>query len=141
MAAIDATRRKMIRRAVMQLPDVMPEVSIDLWIRLARELSSIVGDGGFKSLYLRSVHLTKATFSWIELNAPAHSINFHLSSLKDDLAKQDYIEACEASIALLITFLEILDVLIGRSLTIDILRLAWGRQALSMESKKKQSDE
>src|ERR1700693_985519 len=99
MAAIDATRKKMIRRAVTQLPDVMPEVSIDLWIRLARELSLIVGDGGFKSLYLRSLHLTKATFPWIELNAPAHPINFHFSSLTDDLAKQDYIEASKASTA------------------------------------------
>src|ERR1700730_10005318 len=141
MAAIDATRKKMIRRAVTQLPDAMPEVSIDLWIRLARELSLIVGDARFKSLYLRSIHLTKASFPWIELNAPAHSIDFHLSSLKDNLAKQDYIEACEASTALLITFVDILDALIGRTLTMNILRLAWGRQALTMESKRNPPDE
>lgn len=114
----------------MQRPEAIVEVSIHLWERLAHELVSIIGEGGFQSLYKRSLHLTSATFPWMELNSPLPQKGSGFADLKKCLAGQDSTNAGEASAALLIAFIDILALLIGELLTSSILRLAWGDDAL-----------
>jgi hypothetical protein len=120
----------MIKRAVMQRPEAITDVTIDLWERLAASLISIIGEGGFQSLYSRSVYLTSATFPWMAPNPPTQKINLGFADLKMSLEGRDSTEASEASIALLCTFIDILTLLIGEFLTTSILRTAWGDDAL-----------
>lgn len=114
----------------MRRPDAVVDVSIRLWEQLARNLSSIIGERGFQSLYKRSLSLTVSRFPWLELDGSAASDASDFAGLKLCLAAQDPAHAGEANIALLITFINILAVLIGELLTSSILRSAWGDDAL-----------
>lgn len=115
----------------MQRPEAILDVTISLWERLAIELSSLIGERGFQSLYARSVHLASATFPWIAPNPlTQQQTDSRFAGLRDCLEARDLIEISEASIALLITFIDILALLIGESLTTSILRSAWGDDAL-----------
>lgn len=116
----------MIRSAVMRRPDAIPEVTLDLWERLAAELIGIIGEGGFQSLYSRSVYLTNATFPWMVLIHPWQSTASRFEGLSISFEGRNSSEIAEASITLLITFIDILASLIGESLTTGILRSAWG---------------
>jgi len=114
----------------MQRPDAIVDGTIHLWEQLAAALVSIIGEGGFQSLYSRSVHLTSATFPWMAPNPASQPTNSRFASLKMSLEGRDSTEASEASITLLCTFIDILTLLIGEFLTTSILRTAWGDDAL-----------
>ena len=114
----------------MQRPDAIVDVSIHLWVKLARELTSIIGDGGFQSLYKRSLHITGAAFPWVELAQPLPQNSAGFANLRNCLEGQNSTEAGEASTALLSTFIDILALLIGEHLTSSILRMAWGDDVL-----------
>ncbi len=132
MATIDDQRHQMIRTVIMRRPDAVGEVSLHLWECLASELTSIIGDGGFQSLYARSIHLARAQFSWIALSEPTLSIAYVFANLKKCLEERDPEVACEASITLLNIFIDILILLIGELLTTSILRSAWGDDAMNI---------
>jgi hypothetical protein len=137
MATTDAQPHQMIRRAITRRPDAIPGVTIDLWERLASQLISIIGEGGFDSLYSRSVHLTNATFPWLAVShpPPAQQTDSRFAGLKTSLEGRDFTEASEASITLFITFIDILALLIGEHLTTSILHSAWGDDALDIAVK------
>lgn len=125
----------MIKRTVMQRPEAVADAAISLWERLASELISIIGEGGFQSLYARSAHLTGATFPWMVLKHPGKEPDSRFADFRMSLEGRDFTEASEASIALLITFIDILALLIGEHLTTSILRSAWGDDALDIDGK------
>ncbi|GGC63197.1 hypothetical protein [Undibacterium terreum] len=135
MATIDAQRHLMITSAVMQRPDAPVDVTIHLWERLAAELIQIIGEGGFQSLYTRSLHLAGKTYPWLAVNQPPQNTESRFSSLRMDLEGQQAKTCCEASIALLATFIDILSLLIGEQLTTGILRSAWGDDAMKTVAK------
>lgn len=132
MATIDDQRHRMIRTVIMRRPDAVGDVSLRLWECLASELTSIIGDGGFQSLYARSIHLARAQFSFIPLSEPTLSIACVFANLKKCLEERDLDVACEASITLLNIFIDILILLIGELLTTSILRSAWGDDAMNI---------
>jgi len=125
----------MIRRAMLRQPGAVHDVAVDLWERLAVKLISIIGDGGFQSLYARSIHLTSIHFSWLARSVQSSAADSRFVGLKASLERRESAEASEASIALLITFIDILTLLIGDSLTASILRSAWGDDALDIAEK------
>lgn len=125
----------MIQRAILRRPDAVLEVSVALWERLAIELVAIIGEGGFQSLYSRSVHLTSAAFPWMVCSHPWQRTDARFADLKIGFEGRDSAQACEASIALMTTFIDILAVLIGELLTTSILRSAWGDDALDIAAK------
>ncbi len=135
MATIDAQRHRMITSAVMQRPDADVDVTIHLWDRLAAELILIIGEGGFQSLYSRSLHLAGAMFPWMAPGHPSQAADSRFASLRTSLEGRDAKEAGEASIALLDIFVDILSALIGEQLTTSILRSAWGDDALNTAAK------
>lgn len=130
MAITDTPRHQMIRRAVTQQPDTLASVTGALWTRLAAELVSIIGKGGFDSLYSRSIHLAGMDFPWLASCHLSQQADSRFANLQTGLEGRDFAEASEASIALLTTFIDILATLIGESLTNGILRSAWGDDAL-----------
>ena len=119
----------------MRRPEAVVGVTIDLWERLAAELIAIIGEGGFQSLYARSVHLASAIFPWMVLSHPWQQTDSRFADLKKSLEAREFEEASEASIALLTTFVDILALLIGEHLTTSILHSAWGDDVVDIAGK------
>ncbi len=116
-------REQMIAKAVMRRPGGVPGNTIVLWDRLAAELTVIVGDVGFQSLYNRSLHKTHVTFPWLGAISQ-QTIGSQFSGLATSLQTRDPAEAGQASIMLLNTFMSILAKLVGEILTTSIVDAA-----------------
>lgn len=106
------------------------DAAIDLWEQMATQLIALVGEGGFNSLYARSVFLTRLTFPWLAAGALPPQADQPFAGLKTSLEGHTPAQAGEANRLLLITFTDILASLIGEQLTNNILRMAWGIEAL-----------
>lgn len=118
--------------------DAVPDVAVEVWELLSIKLAAIVGDGGFQSLYARSIHLTRASFPWLAEDDTSHPSNSRFAALKVSLEGHESAEASTANIALLVIFVETLTVLIGDSLTMRILHSAWGDDVQNKDEKELQ---
>ncbi len=118
----------MINGVMAEHPEV--DAAINLWEQMATQIIAIVGEGGFNSLYARSVFLTRSTFPWLAAGALPPQADQLFAGLKTSLEGQTQAQAVKASSLLLITFTDILASLIGEQLTTSILRLAWGSEKL-----------
>jgi len=121
-----------IRSTVLRQQDLCADVTLQLWESLASQLVLIIGEAGFKSLFYRSVHVTAKQFSWLLTLGPSLPREAPFSNLAIRLNELDREEATEATIALLIVFIDILTMLIGDSLTTSIVRSAWGNNAFDL---------
>jgi hypothetical protein len=135
MATLNTPRHQMIRKAVLQKPGTVVDVTIRLWEKLASELISIIGEGGFQSMYSRSLHLAGVDFPWMEQSHPWHRTDEDFLGLRSSFEGRDLNEISEASIALLTIFIDILATLIGELLTTNILCKAWGDDASDIAGK------
>jgi hypothetical protein len=107
---------------------------------MATEIISIVGEGGFDSLYARSVFLTQSTFPWLAASSLSPQTDQRFAELKMSLEGQSPAQASEANSLLLINFTDILAALIGEELTTNILRLAWGNDASNSVGKESKNE-
>ncbi|HET9113173.1 MAG TPA: hypothetical protein VFN66_04825 [Burkholderiales bacterium] len=123
-----------------QHPEAVADVSIRLWESMASEIISIVGTGGFMSLYARSLHLVRPSFSWLVAEAASADKSHRFAQLKTSLAGQTPEQASAANIMLLITFTDILAALIGDPLTTSILGTAWGNTASDTADKESKNE-
>ncbi|PHV04988.1 hypothetical protein CSQ96_22560 [Janthinobacterium sp. BJB412] len=87
------------------------DACVALWQGLALQLTAIIGEGGFESLYNRSAHLARQAHPWL---APSAGRDF--GALRDSLAQQDAGQAGEACSALLIFFYRHTDLVDRRAL-------------------------
>ena len=134
METSDLLRYQIIKSLMARPPEKIADASISLWVQMATQIISIVGEAGFNSLYIRSVFLTQSSFHWLAaaaLSQPDH----RFAQLKTSLAGQTPEQASAANSLLLITFTDILAALIGEPLTTSILRSAWGNDALNGDDK------
>ncbi|WP_373991931.1 hypothetical protein [Duganella sp. BuS-21] len=130
MALINEQRHRTIQRKVLAEPARVAEISAALWATLAQQLSGIIGERGFGTLYARSVHQASQTYPW--LAAPASPLGAApFTELQQRLQMRGMPESGEASIALLSIFIDTLTLLIGELVTTSILRAAWGDDTLS----------
>jgi len=93
-----------------------------LWECIARQLAPIIGLGGFHSLFLRSLQLTRASLPWLALADSSDRSQAQTVDLLLNLDGRDANEALGASDLLLSNFIELLVVLIGGALTLRLLR-------------------
>lgn len=131
--ATNDERHQMILHHVMLRPDAIADGSIALWQRLSIELSAIIGDRGFQTLYARSVHLLHAQSPWLEEGSDAD-----FERLRSSLGQQEPAVAGAASAALLTLFTDTLIMLIGEPLTTAILHAAWDQDATTNAAKETQ---
>jgi len=129
METSDLLRHQIIKRLMAQHTDKVADASIILWEQMATQIISIVGEGGFNSLYARSVFLTRSTFPWLATGPLPPQADQRFAGLKMSLEGKTPAQACEANSLLVITFTDILASLIGEQLTTSILRSAWGNDA------------
>ncbi|MYN01432.1 hypothetical protein GTP41_04885 [Pseudoduganella sp. DS3] len=88
-----------------------------------------MSDDGFSYLLERTLFLTAQSFQWIKAES-ASSTEAGLDNLRAKLATRTHEEALAASVCLLASFIDLVASLIGDSLTVGILRAAWGDDAL-----------
>ena len=122
-------RQQIIASLMAQQPENIADAAMDHWEKLAGEIISIVGEGGFNSLYERSVHLAQSSFPWLPLCPSPSQTHHRFAELRTRLADQTPAHARAAHSLLLTTFTDILASLIGEQLTASILRSAWGNLA------------
>lgn len=123
-------RRRIIRNLTAQHTDNVADASIELWERMASQIILIVGEGGFNSLYARSLLLTRSAFPWLPADSVPAKNGQRFTELKISFDGQPPLQANQANSQLLITFTDILASLIGEHLTIRILCSAWDADAL-----------
>jgi hypothetical protein len=122
-------RHQIISSRTAQLNENVAEAAIGLWEPLATQIILIVGEGGFNSIYARSVSKSQSTFPWL-VDGPMSPLNDHrFAALKMSLEGQPPKQASAAIDLLLTTFTDILASLIGEDLTKHLLRSAWGVDA------------
>jgi hypothetical protein len=130
MGTSDLLRHQIINNLTAQHPEKVADVAINLWEQMATQIISVVSEGGFNSLYARSVFLTQQAFPWLAASVLSPQTDHRFAELKTSLEGQTPAQASEANRLLLITFTDILASLIGERLTTRILRLAWGSEEL-----------
>ena len=130
METSDILRQQKIKSLIAQPTEKVADSAIDLWEQLAAQIISIVGEGGFNSLYARSVFLTKPAFHWLPAGSlsPQTPHDHRFAGLKASFEAQTPAQAGAANSQLLITFTDILASLIGEDLTNRILRFGLGQR-------------
>jgi hypothetical protein len=126
MEPSDLLRHQIVKRRMAQPTEEVADAAISLWEQMATQIIAIVGEGGFNSLYTRSVFLTQSTFPWLAADSLSPQTDHRFAELKISLEGQPLEQASAANSLLLNTFTDILASLIGEQLTIRILRSAWG---------------
>jgi hypothetical protein len=125
METSELLRHQKIKSLTVQHTEKVADAAIDLWELMATQIILIVGEGGFNSLYARSLFLTQSTFPWLVDGPLPPQTDHRFTELKMSLEGQTPAQASEANSLLLITFTDILASLIGEQLTTSILCAAW----------------
>ncbi|WP_317201702.1 hypothetical protein [Janthinobacterium sp.] len=99
--------------------------SLRTWERLAAHLSPLIGEAGFCALYGRAMRLVIPQHPWLTPSVSSQPIHILLSTLKENLASIDPVNAGQANSTLLDTFTKLLSGLIGAALTTRLLNTAW----------------
>ena len=126
MESYDLQRHQLIKTLTTKNNGKTVDTVILLWEQMATKTISIVGENGFRSLYIRSILLNKSKFPCLSKYDPKSEINNQFTELKLCLEKQHSNQIIEVNNQLLITLSDILSSLIGETLTTKILCLAWG---------------
>jgi hypothetical protein len=106
------------------------------WLRLAHQLSPLVGENGFCALYARAVRLVRPEFDWLSGNQSSKSVEQLMETLTSDFRSVEPAVADRAHAALLNTFTKLLSALIGEALTIRL-----SDSALTTEHERKNAQE
>jgi len=140
METSELLRQQLVKRLMAHTEEEVADTAIDLWEQIATQIISIIGEGGFDSLYLRSVFLTQSTYPWLAAVLPQVKIDQRFTDLKISFEGQTPEQVSAANSLLLITFTDILASLIGEQLTNRILRSAWGDSPSKMPGKEFQNE-
>jgi hypothetical protein len=114
-----------LQRAFTRQPVDIGAASLQLWELLAQELTGIIGEAGFESLYSRCIYLLRDEFPWLQLERLPSQIAPRFIELEIQLNQQEKLVAERASRTLFDTFMHLLSGLIGTGLTLNILHVAW----------------
>ena len=120
----DLLRQQIVKRRMAQPTEEVADAAINLWEQMATQIIFIVGEGGFNSIYARSVFLTQSTFPWLAADSLSPQTDHRFAELKISLEGQTPEQINAGNSLLLITFTDILASLIGEQLTSLILRSA-----------------
>jgi hypothetical protein len=118
-------RHQLIKTLTARRDDKSADMAIILWEKLADCVILMIGEEVFKSLYGRSIILNVSKFSWLSGCDSKSEIGNQLIELKICFNMQTPELIKEANNYLLISLTDILALLIGESLTKNILCKAW----------------
>ncbi len=121
----------MISRLLTQKPGGAPnsaalaEQVLWLWERIAFHLTPLIGVSGFHTLYARALHLASPHCPGFSSVQPGLSVEALFQTLKEDLGALAHGDAEHCGNALLNTFTDLVESMIGEVLMEQILRSAW----------------
>jgi hypothetical protein len=124
METSELQRRQLIEHLLTQHAQMKAADAVNLWEPMAAQIVGI-GEGGFNSLYARSLFLSQNTFPWLAACALSAQEARRFVQLQTCFESQTSAQVRAANAHLLITFTNILAGLIGDQLTTRILRSAW----------------
>ncbi|HEY0061697.1 MAG TPA: hypothetical protein VGC21_06230 [Telluria sp.] len=106
-------------------PDALADQVLWLWEQVAFHLTPLIGVSGFQTLYARALHLAAPECPGFSVLQPGKPIDLLFQTLKEDLRalSPDMAESCGN--ALLNTFTDLVESMIGVALMAQILRSAW----------------
>jgi len=130
-------RHQIIENLLQLQTGNIPDAVALVWEKMANQIVSIMGEGGFNSLYSRSLAITQPVFTWLKFEPHFPQTGPRFAELKMCLERQTPERARAANLMLLITFTDILASLIGEKLTTSILRLAWEKDTADNPGKEK----
>ena len=125
----------MIDAALANQSQTVVDLTILRWEQLAPELILIIGEGGFKPLYGRSIRLAALQYSWLAQIGATGSGSQLFAGLQASLQGQDVMQARLASAVLFDIFLNLLASLIGEELTTHLLHSAWSNKISEIPAK------
>ncbi|WP_157979495.1 hypothetical protein [Rhodoferax ferrireducens] len=140
METRDLPRHKIIVGLTAQLTEKVADTAIALWEQMATQIIAIVGEGGFNSLYARSLFLTASHHPWLASGALSPQTGQRFAELKICMEEQAPAQVVAGTSLLLITFTDILASLIGEQLTVRILQSAWGHGTQGLNGKEFNSE-
>ena len=135
MQTYKSFRQQLLESALAGLPDAAVPTTIRLWEQLAPELMSIIGEGGFKPLYSRSIRLASKQHAWLLPCAAKSVAGVRFTELAACLQTQAIEDAQQASLDLFTVFLDVLASLIGEELTTHLLHSAWSNKISEIPAK------
>jgi hypothetical protein len=101
------------------------EATLGVWREVTDCLAPMIGTRGVDALFSRSLQLTTPAFPWLGLAGEHEDSVGLLASFRSHLEDRDPKAAAEASVALLVTFTDLLATMIGASLTDRLLDPVW----------------
>jgi hypothetical protein len=101
------------------------ETALAVWREMAAHLVPLIGAGGVKVLFSRSLYLTGKTLPWLAVSVADAEHPELLAHFKQCLQTRTPADAVAASNTLLVTFTELLESLIGKSLADRLLGPVW----------------
>ena len=128
-------RHQLIKNLTAQNSEEAADTAIILWEQIASKIISIIGERGFKSLYVRSIFLNSSKFPWLASYNPKSETNNQFTELRICFEMQTHEQIKIANNQLLLSLTDILASLIGEPLTTNILCTAWGDVASNFVSK------
>lgn len=102
--------------------------SAAIWQQVAKRLEPTIGAGGVQVLFGRALHLASRKFSWLSFGkhqVDIGDINAALIDLSAAFKNREPADAAEAACELLVVFAELLESLIGETLTERLLGDVW----------------
>ena len=120
--------QQVLEAALAGNPDAVVPTTIRRWEQLAPNLILIIGEGGFKPLYARSIRLASKQHEWLLPCVEKPAVGVRFTELAACLQAQDIVGAQQASLDLFTIFLDVLASLIGEELTTHLLHSAWSNK-------------
>jgi len=136
MKSSDLFRDELIKNYLDRYVDRDAGDLIILWERMAIQIIALVGDGGFNSLYERSLALTQTTFPWLVDAPTAVQSAQRCATLRLRFEEQLIAQARAANHQLLVTLTDLLASLIGERITVVILKMAMDSEHAEVNSTK-----
>ena len=126
-----------IRSALLKRTGAAPdartiaEATLSTWHQVSVRLTPVIGVRGVEALFSRSLYLTALTFPWLVLAGEQEDNTVLLAIFRARLESQEPAVVTEASYVLLVTFTELLETLIGESLTDRLVGPVWASPSLA----------
>lgn len=116
----------LVAEVIRKSPDPIAETAIGMLLPLAKNLTVIIGQTGFKALFDRVMHAAGKKHPWLVAAEDSSDRLSSPESLKTALSQQEPCEASQATALLFSTLLELLVALIGQALTLKLVSASWG---------------
>ena len=108
--------------------------AVEVWGKLARHFSRLLGEQGMRTLLDRSVDLTSRTFPWFASVRSTMDADAAMIELRGCLEQRDVQDATDGFVGLVGALIALLERCIGNALVARLLREVWP-QIASLEAK------